>query len=132
MKKILVAIICFFIVAGCSKGKQYTQDLTGSWYVYKVTLNSIQQNNPVADTILNDSITFTSGGLYTKLNIVARPSLADTTVSSTGKWQFQDSYGQLLLTDTSHVQYNFTILNLTGNSVELLSNGFDRYMRKNQ
>jgi len=133
MKNALVSVsICIILLAGCSKGSQYTQDLTGSWYVYKLTLNNIQTLDPAADTILNDSITFTSGGQYIKLNYVARPGTSDTTIYSTGKWQFLDSYGELQLTDTTNAQYTFTILNLTGNSVELLSNGYDRYLRKVQ
>ena len=131
MKKILVAM-GIILLAGCSKNTQYTQDLTGSWYVYKLTLFNIQQQF-YADTILNDSVTFTSNGQYTKLNIIKTVASTYDTVYSTGKWKFQDSYGQLVLSDTANVpQDTFTVLNLTGNSVELLSYGFDRYMRKKQ
>ena len=130
MKKLLVPI-CILILAGCSKGKQYTQDLTGTWYVYQVSLNTIVQNFP-ADSIMNDSITFTADGRYTAINLHKTIYSTDTARVS-GKWQFQDSYGQLVLSDSANVpQYTFTIFNLTGSSVELLRNGYDHYLRKHQ
>jgi hypothetical protein len=100
--------------------------------VYKVTNYSIQID-PTLDSVLNDSIIFTSGGQYVKTNIIKVLSSTPTydTVVSTGKWQFQNSYGSLVMTDTSNVQQTFTMLNLTGNSVELLRNGYDYYLRKN-
>ena len=133
MKKILVAIcVTVVIVAGCKKGKQYTQDLTGNWYVYDVTYFNMQ-TGLTADTILDDSITFTSGGLYTNINLIQTVSATFDTSHGSGKWYFQDSYGQLVLTDTANVPHDtFTVLNLTGNTVELLRNGYDHYMRKNQ
>ncbi len=131
MKNILV-VISIILLAGCSNSKQYNQDITGTWYVYKLTLNNIQVN-PIQDTILNDSVTFLANGAYVRLNITDTGiSPAPDTSYAFGKWQFQDDYGQLQLTDTAHHQYTFTIFDLTGSSVELLSNGYTRYLRKNQ
>ena len=131
MKKLLVPI-CILILAGCSKGKLYTQELTGNWYTYQISLFNIQQGFP-GDSVLNDSITFTADGRYTAIDFKRKlPSGLDT-IRSSGRWQFQDSYGQLVLSDSANVpKYTFTILNLTGSSVELIRNGYDHYMRKNQ
>ena len=123
MKKVLVAFVSILILAGCSKNSQFTSDLTGTWTVYKVTYFNV----PAIDSFTHYSITFTSGGQYMSQDTLG----AGDTLMSTGKWQFQNSYSQLVLTDTSNVQNVYTIFNLTGNSVELLQNGYDRYMRKN-
>jgi hypothetical protein len=126
MKKAFVVILGVILLASCSKSTQYTQDLTGTWYIYKLTLNNVDRQDILNDSLGFDTIVFTSGGKYTENYIYA---LTDT-VHKLGTWQFQNSYGQLLLTDTSRVQYTYTIFNLTGNSMELLRNGYDRYMRK--
>jgi uncharacterized lipoprotein NlpE involved in copper resistance len=123
MKKALIALSVVFILAGCSKSTQYTQDLTGTWYVYKLTYYSVQQS---LDSLANYTITFSSNGQYIEKNVFG----TDTTYSP-GTWAFQNSYGQLVLTDTTKSQTTYTIFNLTGNSIELLRNGYDRYMRKN-
>ena len=129
MKKILVAAIGFFLLAGCSK--PFKQDLTGNWYVYKTSWFNIQQNPP-ADTIMNDSITFFSNGTYTNINMKGVPG-ALVAVGGSGRWKFQDDNGQLVLSDSANVPRDtFTILNLTGVTVELLRNGYDHYLRKNQ
>ena len=131
MKKVLVPI-CILILAGCNKGKQYTQDLTGTWYVYQVSLNTIVQNFP-GDSVLNDSITFTADGRYAAIDFKRKLPVGFDTIRSSGKWQFQDSYGQLVLSDSANIpQYTFTIFNLTGNSLELLRGGYDHYLRKHQ
>ena len=127
MKKALVVIMGVIILAGCSKSTQYTQDLTGSWYIYKLTLANIDQSGYLRDSLGSDTITFTSGGQYTEHYIHG----ADT-LHHVGNWQFQNSYGQLVLTDTTHTVTTYTIFNLTGNTMELLRNGYDRYMRKAQ
>jgi hypothetical protein len=127
MKKGLVIFLGLIIIlAGCSKSKQLTNDLTGTWIVYKATYNNVE-DQALADSLLNYSVTFTSNGQYTTQNI-----FGTDTLHTLGTWQFQNSYSQLVFTDTSHVQTTYTMLNLTGNSVELLRNGYDRYMRKNQ
>lgn len=126
MKKLLVAIIGIFLLAGCSKNNQYTQDLTGTWYIYKLTYYSVQvpfSNDSIGN---NYTVTFSSNGQYVEQNING----VDT-VYTPGTWQFQNSYGTLAMTsDSSKVQTTYTVFNLTGNSVELLNNGYDRYMRK--
>ena len=131
MKKLLVPI-CILILVGCSIGKQYTQDLTGNWYVYQVSLNNIRQGRE-SDSIMNDSITFTPDGRYTAINLKSNVYGGIDTSRVSGRWQFQNSYGQLVLSDSANLpQYTFTILNLTGSTVELLRNGYDHYLRKHQ
>ena len=132
MKNLIVAIIGLFILAGCSKGKQYTQDLTGTWNIYKLTHLSVDVSSPyLIDYMANYKITYTSDGHYVEQYVKIDYTGVDS-IQHIGTWQFQNSYGQLLMTDSAHVKDTFTILNLTGNSVELLRNGFDRYMRKQQ
>ena len=125
MKKALVVIMGVILMAGCSKNTQFTQDLTGTWYIYKLTLNNIQQDL-TADSLINYTVTYTGDGHYTEQNI-----FGTDTIHNVGTWQFQDSYGKLVMTDTARVQTTYTIFNLQGNHVELLRNGYDRYMRKN-
>jgi hypothetical protein len=125
MKKALVVIIGVILMAGCSKNTQFTQDLTGTWYIYKLTLNNIQQDL-TTDSLNNYTVTYTGDGHYTEQNI-----FGTDTIHNVGTWQFQDSYGKLVMTDTARVQTTYTIFNLQGNHVELLRNGYDRYMRKN-
>ena len=127
MKKTLVVIMGVILLASCSKNTQYTQDLTGSWYIYKLTQNNFEVPQYLADSLGGDTITFTSGGQYTE-RYVHGPD----TIHNVGTWQFQDSYGKLVLTDTTRVQTTYTIFNLQGNHVELLRNSYDRYMRKVQ
>jgi hypothetical protein len=129
MKKALVVIISIALLSACSKSTQYTQDLTGTWNIYKLTYYNVQDNNYLADSLGNYSITFTSGGQYTE-KYIKYSSVVDS-VTNVGTWQFQNSYGQLLLTDST-ARDTFTVFDLTGNSVELLSDGFNRYMRKVQ
>jgi hypothetical protein len=125
MKKALVVIMGVILMAGCSKNTQFTQDLTGTWYIYKLTLNNIQQDL-TTDSLINYTVTYTGDGHYTEQNI-----FGTDTIHNVGTWQFQDSYGKLVMTDTAKVQTTYTIFNLQGNHVELLRNGSDRYMRKN-
>ena len=127
MKKILMAIIGIFLLAGCSKNTQYTQDLTGKWYIYKLTYYSVQVPLSADSLSSNYTITFSSNGQYIEQKVYGID-----TVYNPGTWQFQNSYGQLVLTDTAKVQTTYTIFNLTGNSIELLNSGYDRYMRKIQ
>jgi hypothetical protein len=129
MKNILVAAIGIILLAGCSK--PFKQDLTGNWFVYKVTLFSVQQGSG-ADSIMDDSITFASNGTYTNINIKDSAGTG-IIIRGSGRWRFQDDNGQLVLCDSVNVPRDtFTILNLTGVTVELLRNGYDHYLRKNQ
>jgi hypothetical protein len=132
MKKIVGVMIGLIVLAGCSKTSQYTQDLTGSWTVYKLTYNNIENPTIYADSFKYDTITFTANGNYTERNIFKAGTPQVDTFHGQGKWQFQNANGQLALTDTSNVKRTYTLFNLTGNSMELLRNGYDRYMRKNQ
>ena len=128
MKKLLVVVIGLILLAGCSKNTQFTQDLTGTWYIYKLTYFSVQV--PLStDSISNSyTVTYSSNGQYVEQNVYG----VDT-VYSPGSWHFQNNNGQLVMTpDSAKVQTTYTVFNLTGNSVELLNNGYDRYMRKLQ
>lgn len=134
MKKIFVAIAALALLAGCSKNSQFTQDLTGTWYIYKLTYFNIQNDTYLQDSLGHYTITFGSNGQFVEQYIKQTYNNGIDSVTNIGTWQFQDSYGQLVLTDTgiAAVKDTFTIFNLTGNSVELLRNGYDRYMRKQQ
>jgi Lipocalin-like domain len=134
MKNAFVALLgALLLLAGCSKTAQYTSDLSGKWYTYKLTYNSIEASQVYADTFQYDTLTFTSGGQYTEYSLLRGPgSSAVDTFHGMGTWQFANSNGQLVMTDTAGAKKTYTILNLTGNSVELLRNGYDRYMRKVQ
>ena len=128
MKKSVLVFISLIFLVSCSNKTQLTGDLTGQWYIYKITRNSIDEGSLVNDSFKNYSITFTSAGQYVEQNVT---NLVDTSFQ-TGTWQFQNSYGQLVLTDTARKQRVYTVFNLVGNHVELLRNAEDRYMRKFQ
>jgi hypothetical protein len=132
MKKALVVFISIALLSACSKSTQYTQDLTGTWNIYKLTYYNVEDDSYLLDSLGNYAITFTSNGHYVE-TYVKYPNLMPDSVTNVGTWQFQNSYGQLLLVDSSSsIRDTFTIFDLTGNSVELLSDGFNRYMRKAQ
>jgi hypothetical protein len=136
MKKVLAVLMGIILFAGCSKKSQYTNDLAGTWTVYKVTLNNSPDGN-ATDSFSHYSITFTSGGQYAEFDTLAAsgPTATGDTIARSGAWQFQNSYGQLVLTDSAAAgvpaSTTYTIFDLTGSSVELLNDGYTRYMRKN-
>ncbi|MCW3127622.1 MAG: hypothetical protein JWO03_3280 [Bacteroidetes bacterium] len=127
MKKALFVFACLIALIGCSSKKELTGDLTGKWYIYKITRNNIDQSHLVSDSFNNYSITFTGDGKYVEQSVAGVDTL-----SAPGTWAFQNSYGQLTLTDTAMVVKTYTVFNLVGNHVELLRNSEDRYMRKFQ
>ena len=126
MKKALFVFACLIGLIGCSNKKELTGDLTGRWYIYKITRDNIDQRNLVNDSFSNYSITFTGDGKY----VESKAAGLDTTTLP-GSWEFKDNYGKLQLTDTAEVRL-YTVLNLAGNHVELLRNRENRYMRKFQ
>jgi len=126
MKKVLFVCTCLIVLIGCSKSKEYTSDLTGQWYIYKITRNSIDANHLVSDSFQNYTLTFTGDGKYVEDNL----SGVDT-VRNVGTWSFQNNYGQLALTDTTETR-TYTLFNLTANHMELLRNTENRYFRKFQ
>lgn len=127
MKKAFWILAGAFWLMGCSHQTEYVSDLTGRWNIYKITREGIDKTHLVNDSFQNYSITFTGDGKYVEMN----PQGADSNFN-TGTWAFQNSYGQLVLTDTGKVATTYTIFNLTGNHVELVRNKEDRYMRKSQ
>ena len=131
MKKALVVILGVILMAGCSKNTQFTQDLTGTWTIYKLTYYNIQSDAYLQDSLGNYSITFNANGQFVEQYNKKITNNGIDSVTNVGTWQFQDSYGKLVMTDTARVQTTYTIFNLQGNHVELLRNGYDRYMRKN-
>lgn len=127
MKKAFWILAAAFVLIGCSHQTEYVNDLTGRWFIYKITRDNIDQTHLVGDSFQNYSITFTADGKYLEMN----PQGADSNIH-TGTWAFQNSYGQLVMTDTGNVATTYTIFNLTGNHVELLKDKEDRYLRKFQ
>ena len=135
MKNVFVALMGILVLAGCSKTSQFKSDLTGRWATYKLTYYNIEQGQRFIDSFKYDTITFNSGGTYADYNIYNVGNtigLPVDTFRGAGTWAITNSNGQLVLTDTAGVKTTYTILNLTGNSVEILRNGYDRYMRKIQ
>ena len=132
MKKALVVVISVILLSACSKSTQYTQDLTGTWNIYKFTYFNVEDDGYLHDSLGNYAITYTSNGHYVE-TYVKYPNNIPDSVTNVGTWQFQNSYGQLLMVDSaSSIRDTFTIFDLTGNSVELLADGYNRYMRKAQ
>jgi hypothetical protein len=127
MKKALCVFAGLIFLIGCSSKTELTGDLTGKWYIYKITRNNIDQTHLVSDSFQNYSITFTGDGKYVEENVAG----VDT-ARSPGLWAFQNNYGQLTLTDTALKVRTYTVFNLAGNHVELLRNSEDRYLRKYQ
>jgi hypothetical protein len=127
MKKALVIFAGLIFLVSCSNKKQLTGDLAGRWIIYKITQNNIDQSALVADSFQNYTISFTSAGQYIEQN-----AFGTDTSFQTGTWQFQNNNEQLVLTDTTLKPRTYTIFDLMGNSVQLLRNGQDRYMRKVQ
>lgn len=133
MKKILFALVGLFLMASCSKTAEYTGDITGQWIIYKLTYNNVDvtyRAGGPGDSLRvgNYSILFTGDGKFVE-SYYNRPLVGDTAFVA-GTWSFQKQNGQLQLVDSINKTRNFTMFNLTGSSVELLQNGYDRYMRK--
>lgn len=127
MKKAFGILAVAVLLIGCSKNSEYVNDLTGKWYIYKITRNNVDQTHLVGDSFQNYSITFTGDGKYLEMN----PQGADSN-KQTGTWAFQNRYAQLVLTDTAQKATTYTIFNLMGNHVELAKDKENRYLRKFQ
>jgi hypothetical protein len=134
MKKILIALTGLFLIAGCSKTAEYSQDLTGQWIIYKLTYKNVDitYRSSAGDSLRDGryNILFTADGKFVE-QYYGNPASPDTAFNA-GTWSFQKQNGQLQLVDSINKTRNFTIFNLQGNSVELLKDGYDRYMRKIQ
>lgn len=132
MKKLLIALIGLSLIAGCSKTTEYTGDITGQWVIYKLTYknNDITYRSSAGDSLREGkySILFTADGKFVE-QYYGTPAPTDTSLNA-GTWTFQKQNGQLQMIDSVNKTRNFTMFNLTGNSVELLKDGYDRYMRK--
>lgn len=128
MKKVVFLFVVISLVAGCDKKKINTDDLSGTWYVYKMLKNNIDVTNiqPYSDTLQNYRITFTDGK-YTECNQFPQDTIP---VCTGGNWLFDGYYETITLTDTVFGSRTYTLFNLEGNHVELRRNGINRYLRK--
>ena len=132
MKKLLFVLLGLVLLGSCSKQSELTGNLTGTWYIYKLTLFNVDETTTTSrylDTLSQYRITFTGGGQFTEKTVL-NPSTTHDTITNIGTWAFQSDYGQLTLTDTVYKLRVYTMLNLQGNHVELLKDGETRYMRK--
>jgi hypothetical protein len=127
MKKTILFLAVIFFIGSCSQEKKLKDNLTGTWYIYKLLVNGIEKTNvsPFVDTLRNYTIEFTEGGDFIERNVFPPDS-----VSNAGKWAFEDNNEKLSLTDSANGKRVFTIFNLEGNHVELRASGRNRYLRK--
>ena len=131
MKKLFFVLVALIVLGGCSKQTELTGDITGTWYIYKLTLFNVDQTtqSKFVDTLSHYQITFANGGQFVEKTVLNVSTTHDT-IPNTGTWAFQNNYGQLVLTDSINKTRTYTMLNLQGNHVELLKDGETRYMRK--
>jgi uncharacterized protein YceK len=129
MRNIVFALSVVLTLSACSNKKKLTDNLHGTWYVYKYLKDGIDKTAvaPYSDSIRNYTIEFTSGGDFKETNV-----FAPDTVILPGKWAFEDNNETLTLTDTVYKSRSYTIFNLEGNHVELRRLGTNRYLRKQQ
>ena len=131
MKKLFFVLAALIVLGGCSKQSELTGDITGTWYIYKLTLFNVDQTtqSKFVDTLSHYQITFTNGGQFVEKTVLNVTTTHDT-IPNAGTWAFQNNYGQLVLTDSINKTRTYTMLNLQGNHVELLKDGETRYLRK--
>jgi len=129
MRKLFLVLPLIVLLAACSNKKKLTDNIHGTWNVYKYLKDGIDKTAvaPYSDSIRNYTIEFTSGGDFKETNY-----FAPDTVVLPGKWMFEDNNETLTLTDTVYKSRSYTIFNLEGNHVELRRNGTNRYLRKQQ
>ncbi|MFN8277043.1 MAG: DUF5004 domain-containing protein [Chitinophagales bacterium] len=126
MRKAIAVFGLLLLLASCSDKKKLTDNIQGTWYIYKLVRYNVDLTNVLSDSLYNYRVTY-SGSNYVENNVV----YGDTTASS-GTWEFRDNYESLAMIDTAKKERVFTIFNLTGNHVELRRNSESRYMRKVQ
>ncbi len=131
MKRTLILVLFIAAIASCSKKKDSTQNISGTWTVYKILKDGIDWTNtvPYSDTIRNYAITFSEGGTFLEKNYF--PPDTDS-VYIPGTWAFEDTYQKLVLQDTIYKKRTYYIFNLEGNHVELRRDGVNRYLRKKE
>lgn len=148
MKKLLPVLLLLLVVAGCSKEKTYTENLQGSWEVYKYMLDNVDRTNLYNFHYRNYTITY-SGNDFVSTFCNDTTCLDSTSLS--GTFNFADNDEKLVLnytyytytpvTDTSgnvidstkvtHAFKNeYTIFNLTKDHVQLRNDTSQLYMRK--
>ena len=154
MKKIsgLLVIALVLVIAGCNKDKKDTNDLVGTWHVYKYLYQNADETSQFLQANPLYNYTFAANGTYVLRN---GGTVHDTTVNgvlipdtlygstTTGKWAFANNYTHLILTDSVLVfqdsvlisttaQKNYTIFDLSGSNVQLDSaNTSEYYLIKN-
>jgi len=157
MKKIsgMLLIASVILVAGCNKDKKDTNDLVGTWSVYKYLYQNADETAQWLSAHAYYRITFLSNGSfiehdsgYTQTVTVGSNSYLDTLygINRGGTWAFANNYTHLILTDTVYalvqpadtsvaptlVQRNYTMFDLSGSNVQLDSaNTSEYYLIKN-
>jgi hypothetical protein len=149
MKKIsgLLVIALLLVIAGCNKDKKDTNDLVGTWHVYKYLYQNADETTQFLQMNPLYNITFTASNTFTERNaasihdtVIAGVTYADTTYGYTnhGTWAFANNYTHLILTDTVYVlqdtilvptlaQRNYTMFDLSGSNVQLDSASTSEY-----
>lgn len=152
MKKIsgIVVVALLVVLAACNKDKLFTQDLTGTWHIYKFLYKNVDETAQFLAANAGYTITFTSDHKFvekfasvhdTTINGVVYP---DTTYSglNSGTWAFANKDINLVLTDSTLVLHDtilvptvrirtYTIFDLTGASVQLDTDTTQAYYQKN-
>lgn len=143
MKKIVLLLAAFVLIAGCNKEKVYKENLNGIWEVYKYLLYNVDKTQSFQNQHPNYTITFTEDGKFTEFL---------TTPDSTyinGTYGFADNDEKIVLTHTDYsnfsidtlgdttfipevIEREFTIFNLTRTHVQLLTDTSQRYMNKKE
>ncbi len=132
MKKLVFIFFVTVLLIGCDAKKSNTDNLVGSWSVYKFTQNNADRTTAFADSFPNYTIVFDAGGNF--VESYSKPTL-DTLIPDSvfikGKWAFENKYDYLTLTDTVFTSRKYAIYNLEAVHVELRKDSESRYLRKN-
>jgi hypothetical protein len=152
MKKIsgLLVIALVLVIAGCNKDKKDTNDLVGTWHVYKYLYQNADETTQWLSQHGYYKITFLANGSFVEQDsgylgsvTVGSNSYPDTLYGITrgGTWAFANNYTHLVLTDTAYalvppadtsvaptlVQRNYTMFDLSGSNVQLDSASTSEY-----
>jgi hypothetical protein len=152
MKKIsgILVIALLMIIAGCNKDKKDTNELVGTWRVYKYLYQNADETTQWEAAHGPYRITFLANGTfvehdsgYTQNITLNGVNYVDTLygINRGGTWAFANNYTHLILTDTAYlpvppadtsvaptlVQRNYTMFDLSGSNVQLDSASTSEY-----
>ena len=150
MKKTLVLMCILILAAACNKSKKYSNDLAGTWTVYKYLLNNVDQTASFKNRLINYSISFTSGGTFKETygtpsdtSIGGLPVPDTAYISNSGSYSFTDQTSVIVLTDTLRALVDsvwvttgnvrqYQIFDITTMDVQFVNDTSRLYMSKNK